>query len=179
MRPPGVGSSPKGARCSCQRGTNPGHLDRTYSIHSAPAVSSLTISPYPSNGPVERRRRAHPPQPPSSDVGRSNRMLDDPRLPNAPSSRFAGPPSMSALAVCAVGARDVRSIRPDGEEEDRQKKAEHPRTQKVDAGMATEGDQVVGGGVRVKEIVDRPCGEADGSDDRREAEDPGQNVQET
>jgi len=91
----------------------------------------------PPNGPVERRRRAHSPQPRTNHAGRSNRLLDDRRRASSPLARFAGPPGMSALEIRAAGVGDIRSIWPDGEKEDRQEKAEDPRTEKVDAGMAT------------------------------------------
>ena len=37
-----VGSSPHGARCSCQCGANAGHRDSKYSMHFAASGSSLT-----------------------------------------------------------------------------------------------------------------------------------------
>src|SRR6266850_8155117 len=91
----------------------------------------------PPNGPVERRRRARSPEPRTNHAGRSNRLLDDRRPASSPLARFAGPPGMWALEIRAAGAGDVRSIWPDGEKEDCHEKAEDPRTEKVDAGIAT------------------------------------------
>ena len=128
-----------------------------------------------SNDSIERRRRRHSERP---HTARSNRLLDDPPPISASLSRLAGPPRVSLPDARAASALDVRSVWPDGREEDCQQKAEDARPEKVDAGMTTQCHQVIRDGIRVKEVVDSPRNEANACDHRREAEDPTQNVHE-